>query len=109
MPPGGFAYRHGPLGFDVRPGTALALQGLEAVTEAFQQAVLNNPDLGLNPGWEECKQAVLAYNYTRFGVTEVGQYFRVIGDVVVEAEEVPDASRAVKRRASGCRSCGGRR
>ena len=111
FPPGGYAMRNAAIGFDVRPGTELALRGFSFVVAAYQQACIHNAAQGCNPDIDACEQAVMQYNYDRLPVEDRGRFFRVVDEgvaPVAEAVAPADASQPVKRR-GGCRSCGGRR
>jgi hypothetical protein len=109
FPPGGYAMRDTRLAFHVKSGSELALRGFSFVVGALQQACLNNPTSGCNPDYKACEQAVMLYNFERLPVEDRGRYFLVEGEVVESEPETLDASLPVKRKKSGCKTCGSRR
>jgi hypothetical protein len=52
---------------------------------------------------------VMLYNFERLPVEDRGRYFLVEGEVVESEPETLDASLPVKRKKSGCKTCGSRR
>lgn len=82
--------------------------GLQAVAKALQQARANNPQAGLDPGYEACLKAVGDYTCARLGPKQRAHFCG--GEPMTDQERAQQAA-AIKEaaRPRGCASCGGRR
>lgn len=65
FPPGGYSYREPALNWEVKPGSELAMSGIDRVAEALRMVRLQNPGSGLNPDFDACKEAIARYTCAR--------------------------------------------